>query len=118
MELADGILHHVAGTGEAGYAGDGGPATKATFNGPKGIAVSANRQIFVTDSGNNVIRRIDLQSGLISTVAGDHSHGKRHADDRSTTLSTELNQPHGICVSPDGTLFIGDTLNHRVLRVK
>ena len=71
MELVDGILHHVAGTGQAGYSGDGGPAIEAKFNGPKGIAVESNREVFVTDSGNNVIRRIDLRSGLIATVAGD-----------------------------------------------
>ena len=61
MELADGILHRVAGTGQAGYAGDGGPAMEARFNGPKGIAVLSNREVFVADSGNNVIRRIDLK---------------------------------------------------------
>ncbi len=118
MELTDGVLHHVAGTGQAGYAGDGGPAIEAKFNGPKGIAVASKRHVFVVDSGNNVIRRIDLQSGLISTTAGDKSPGKRRADDRGIVLSRDLNQPHGVCVGPDGAIFIGDTLNHRVLRVK
>jgi streptogramin lyase len=103
MELTDGILHHVAGTGQAGYAGDGGPASEAKFNGPKGIAVASNQSVFVTDSGNNVIRRIDLQSGLVGTIADKKSN---------------LSQPHGLCVAPDGAVFIGDTSNHRVLRVK
>ena len=118
MKLADGILHRVAGTGQAGYAGDGGPAMEARFNGPKGIAVLSNREVFVTDSGNNVIRRIDLKTGLIATVAGDKSQGKREADARGVAISADLNQPHGVCVAPDGGLFIGDTLNHRVLRVR
>ena len=118
MELADGILHHIAGTGQAGYAGDGGPAIEAKFNGPKGIAVASNRHVFVTDSGNNVIRRIDLQSGLIATISGDKSQVKRRADQRGVAMGAILNQPHGVCVAPDGALFIGDTLNHRILRVR
>jgi DNA-binding beta-propeller fold protein YncE len=103
MDMTNGILHHVTGTGKAGYTGDGGPAASATFNGPKGIAVAWNRYVYVVDSGNNVIRRIDLKSALVTTVAGD---------------KTKLNQPHGVCVAADGTLYIGDTLNHQVLRVR
>lgn len=102
MDLADGILRHVAGSGKAGFSGDGGPASKAQFNGPKGIAVAPNGNVYVVDSENNVIRRIDLKSGLITSVA----------------LSEQLKQPHGICVSLKDTVFIGDTLNHRVLRVQ
>jgi sugar lactone lactonase YvrE len=105
MRLGEGMLHLVAGTGLAGFAGDGGPATEAKFNGPKGIAVLPNRYMFVVDSGNNAIRQIDLQSGQIATIAGDKS-------------KANLNQPHGICVSADGKVFVSDTMNHRVLRVK
>jgi DNA-binding beta-propeller fold protein YncE len=117
MDLGDGILHHVAGNGQAGYAGDGGPAIDAKFNGPKGIVALANRHVFVTDSGNNVIRRVDLDSGVITTVAGDKSQRKLRSN-RDSAMSGSLNQPHGMCVSPDGTLFIGDTLNHQILRVR
>lgn len=118
MELADGVLHHVAGTGQPGYAGDGGPAIEARFNGPKGIAVASNRHVFVTDSGNNVIRRIDLKSGLIATIAGGKSPGKRRDDHRVANFSANLNQPHGLCVAPDGAVFIGDTMNHRIFRAR
>jgi len=112
MDLADGILHHFAGTGQAGFAGDGGPATKAKFNGPKGIAVGANGDVFVVDSENNAIRRIDRESGLISTVGGESS------DDSCAVINANLKQPHGLCIAPDGTLYIGDTLHHRVLRAR
>jgi streptogramin lyase len=118
MDLKEGVLHHVAGSGEAGYAGDGGPATQAKFNGPKGIAVASNRNVFVTDSENNVIRRIDRKAGLIATLAGDSSQSDREAGRKSDALRVKLNQPHGVCVAPDGALFIGDTLNHRILRVR
>jgi sugar lactone lactonase YvrE len=101
MDLAGGRLHHVAGTGQPGHTGDGGPATKAKFNGPKGIAVTPNGHVYVADTENNAIRRIDPRTGTITTVAANR---------------LALNRPHGICLAPDGTLYIGDTLNHRVWR--
>jgi DNA-binding beta-propeller fold protein YncE len=101
MELAEGVLHHVAGTGKPGNAGDGGPAVEARLNGPKGIAVLPNRYVLVVDAGNNAIRQIDLRSAKITTLA-----------------NSDLKQPHGICVSADGDVFIGDTMNHRVLRTR
>lgn len=118
MNLADGILHHVAGTGQAGFAGDGGPAAKAKFNGPKGIAVGPNGNVFVADSENNAIRRIDLQSGVVATVADSGSKHKSGAVRRGVATYPQLNRPHGLCVAPDGTVFIGDTLNHRICRVR
>jgi DNA-binding beta-propeller fold protein YncE len=105
LTLSDGVLHHVAGTGEAGFSGDDGPAREATFNGPKGIAVGPHNGLFVADTENHVIRRIDPRLGTISTVAGRRQH-------------LRLNRPHGICVGRDGTLYIGDTLNHFVRRVQ
>ena len=107
MKLADGILHHVAGTGEAGLAGDGGPATQAKFNGPKGIAVGPDGNVFVADTENHAIRMIDLRTGLISTI------GPLASD-----ANAKLNRPHGVCIAADGTVFAGDTLNHRVVRWK
>jgi streptogramin lyase len=103
LNLLDGKLRHAAGIGQAGFAGDGGPATKARFNGPKGIAVAPDGNVFVADTENNAIRRIDVRSGIITTV-----------DD----ANADLNRPHGVCVATDGSLFIGDTLNHRVWRVR
>jgi streptogramin lyase len=93
MDLDRGVLWHVAGTGEPGYSGDGGPALKATFNGPKGIAVGGDGNVDVVDTENQVIRRIYVRSGIIRTIAG---------------------------VGPDdaGSVYIGDTNNHRVRRVR
>jgi streptogramin lyase len=100
MDLADEVLHHVAGTGNRGYTGDGGAAIEATFNGPKGIAVAPNGTVYVVDSDNNAVRYIDPKSGRIRTIAAG-----------------QLNQPHGICIGPDGDVFVGDSLNHRVVRI-
>ena len=102
MDLAEGVLRHVAGTGQAGYTGDGGPAKRATFNGPKGIAVGADGDVYVVDSGNNAIRVIGHE-GVVSTIVGGPAE-------------TTLNQPHGVCVGPDGAVYVGDTLGHRLVR--
>jgi DNA-binding beta-propeller fold protein YncE len=118
MSLADGILHHVAGTGKAGAGGDGGPAAEATFNGPKGIAIGPDGKVLVADSENNAIRQIDLQTGLITTVVGNRSHDGSAGIGRTRGHGATLNSPHGVCVAADGAIFIGDTLNHRVARAR
>jgi DNA-binding beta-propeller fold protein YncE len=118
MSLADGVLHHVAGTGVAGYSGDGGPALQATFNGPKGIAVGSGGQAYVADSENDAIRRIDLATGKISTVAGGGAQEQLAADDGGVESNQRLNRPHGVCVGPGDEVFVGDTLSHRVRRIR
>lgn len=116
LDRRRGTLHHVAGTGNKGYSGDGGPAKLATFNGPKGIAVGPAGHVYVVDTENQVIRKLDTKSGEISTVAGNGRRGG--GGDGGLATQAELARPHGICVGPDGSIFIGDTLNHRVRRVK
>jgi streptogramin lyase len=117
MDLASGLLTHVAGTGKKGFSGDGGPAENATFNGPKGIAVGPDKGIYVVDTENQVIRRIDSATAIITTVAGrGPSHVGGDGDGGPATAAT-MDRPHGICVGPDGSITIGDTNNHRVRRV-
>ena len=118
MALEEGVLHHVAGAGRAGYSGDGGAARDARFNGPKGIALDAAGNIVIADTENHAIRRIDAQTGVITTFAGsgpDHPGG---AGDGAAATAAQLNRPHGVGVGPDGAVYIGDTLNHRVRRVR
>jgi streptogramin lyase len=117
LNLARGTLHHVAGTGEPGFAGDGGPAPRAQFNGPKGIAVAADGDVFIVDSENNAIRAILRQSGRIVTIMGPAIRDGRRGE-KTGADPIQLNQPHGICIGPGSALYIGDTLNHRVLRVQ
>jgi sugar lactone lactonase YvrE len=115
MDLKAGTLHHIAGTGKAGFTGDGGPARIAQFNGPKGIAAGPRESLFVADTENNAIRRIDLRSGTISTITS----AAAGADSQSETDNeVRLDRPHGVCVGSDGTIYIGDTLNHVVRRAR
>ncbi len=118
LNLNSGIIEHVAGTGEKGYSGDDGPALEATFNGPKGIAVGENGDVFVCDTENQVIRKIDPRTGIVTTVAGAGPDVATYNGDGRPALTAGLARPHGICVSPEGEIFIGDTLNHRVREVE
>jgi DNA-binding beta-propeller fold protein YncE len=110
-----GIITTRAGTGAKGYSGDGGPAASATFNGPKEMAVDGRGNILIVDTENHAIRRIDARTGLVVTVAGD---GRRGGDgDGGPATSAQLDRPHGVAVAADGSLYIGDTGNHRVRKV-
>ncbi len=118
LDLKRGTLSHVAGTGRRGYTGDGGPGKSATFNGPKGIAVGPQGNVFVVDTENQAIRKIDRRSGRVSTVAGAGPDARGFAGDGGSATAAQLNRPHGICVGPDGAIYLGDTENHRVRRVQ
>ena len=111
IDLGRGTLHHVAGTGQKGYSGDGGPAKTAALNGPKGIAEGPKGDIFVVDTENHVIRVIDPATGTIRTLAGNGTRGDGPEGD---PLRCALNRPHGVFVDRDGAVFIGDTETHRV----
>ncbi|MBA4106403.1 MAG: hypothetical protein C0485_11650 [Pirellula sp.] len=115
MKLSDGILHHVAGTGTKGMAGDGGPANEAQFNGPKGIAIGPHGHAYIADTENNAIRRIDVDSGRLVTIADRDSLSQRVPSD--ATSHEGLSGPHGVCVGPDGAIYVGDTLNHLVRHI-
>lgn len=114
----DGIIHTIAGTGEAGYSGDGGPALKATFNKPHEIRFDAAGDLFVVDMVNHAVRKIDMKSGLITTVAGTGEAG--YSGDGGPATKAQLAQPHSIQFGPDGNLYICDIRNHviRLLDMK
>jgi streptogramin lyase len=118
MNLDTLVIDHVAGTGEKGYSSDGGPAIAATLNGPKGIAVGPTGFVDLVDTENQVIRRIDPTAGTISTIAGLGPEARGYGGDGGKALAAKFDRPHGICVARDGTIYIGDTNNHRVRRIK
>jgi sugar lactone lactonase YvrE len=97
--VQDGIIETVAGTGTRGYSGDGGDARSAVFDAPKEMAVDHEGNIFVVDTENHAIRRIDARSWIITTIA------------------SELARPHGAVVAPDGSVLIGDSEHHQIRRL-
>jgi sugar lactone lactonase YvrE len=117
MSLTDQRLKHIAGTGKAGFSGDGRPAKDAQFNGPKGIAVDAKGCIYIVDTENQVIRRIDGGSGVITTIAGAGPRARGYGGDGGNAVAAKMDRPHGVCVDGNGIVYIGDSNNHRVRRV-
>ncbi|MBG99498.1 MAG: hypothetical protein CMN58_04015 [Solibacterales bacterium] len=111
ISMKEKVLHHVAGTGSKGYAGDGSSAKQALLSGPKGISVGSNGDVYIADTESHTIRRIDLQSGLIETVVGT---GNRHDGPDGDPDQCGLARPHGVFVAHDGSVYIGDSENHRV----
>lgn len=118
LNLGDGLLHHEAGTGNKGYSGDGGPARNATFDGPKGIALTPGGDVVVVDTENQAIRIIKRMSGEIATLAGGGPDARGYAGDSGPAIKSKLDRPHGVCVGPDGSIYLGDTSNHRVRRIR
>lgn len=120
LDLKSGLhptWQHVAGTGKRGYSGDDGVATQATFDGPKGIVVNDKGQVDIVDTENQAIRRIDTKTGMITTLAGGGPKAKGFAGEDGPAAQAKLDRPHGICHGPDGAVYFGDTLNHRVRKI-
>jgi len=100
VDAATGLITTMAGTGAGGFSGDGGLATAAELDFPEGLAIDAAGNLFIADSANNRIRRVDAATGIITTVA-----------------AAELNSPKGLAVDAAGDLFIADSTNNRIRRV-
>lgn len=111
LDLERGTIHHVAGTGAQGFSGNGGPAKEATLSGPKGLAVGSNGNIYLADTESHSIRMIDVRRGTLELIAGTGEKGDGPEPD---PLRCRLARPHGVFVDRDGSVFIGDSDNHRV----
>jgi DNA-binding beta-propeller fold protein YncE len=111
IDLAAQTLHHLAGTGKGGYAGDGGPARQALLSGPKGVALGPHGDLYLADTESHTIRVIRHDTGHIETVVGD---GKAGDGPDGAPRQCRLNRPHGIFVDKAGNLYIGDSSNNRV----
>ena len=108
-------IETIAGTGAAGFGGDGGPAIEAALNNPRDLVVGSDGRLYIADELNHRIRAIDLSSGTIATVAGTGVAG--FAGDGQAALQAALNRPAGLELDAQGYLYIADTYNHRIRRV-
>jgi trimeric autotransporter adhesin len=115
VTVTTGVITTVAGTGMAGYTGDGGPATLASLNSPQGIAVDASGNIYVADMNNNRIRMVTKSTGLITTVAGGGDSAR--TGDGGQAITAYLASPHGIAVDASGNLYISQLFGDRVRKV-
>lgn len=106
-------LHRVAGTGEAGYSGDGGPALEAKLGGPKGLAYDGGDNLYLADTENHAIRRVNVKTGLITTVLGT---GKRGTCPDANPGTCQLSRPHGVLFA-NGVLFVADSENNYIREV-
>jgi DNA-binding beta-propeller fold protein YncE len=107
-------IHHLSGTGEQGYSGDGGPARSAKLAGPKGLAFGRGR-LYVADTENHVVRCIEMKTGIVTTVLGT---GQRGDGPESDPLLCRLARPHGIFIDAAGALYVGDSEAHRIRVLK
>ena len=111
VDSQTGIITTIVGNGKGGASGDGGPASAATLNLPSSVQLDAAGNLYIADTGNNVIRVVNAASGTISTVAGTMGQHGYSGDSGKATLAT-LESPHGITLDSDGDLYIADTGNN------
>lgn len=116
IDLTTGIITTVAGTGAAGYSGDGGPARSARLNGPQRVELDSQGNLYIADTLNNVVRRVDVATGLIRTIAGVGGVTGSTGDGGPAT-SARLNNPRGLTLEGDRIVYIADSGNHRVRAV-
>lgn len=112
LDMKTGRLTLVAGNGTKGYSGDGGPATEAQLNEPYEVRFDQAGNIFFVEMRNNIVRRVDAKTGIISTVAGTGKAG--FSGDGGPATKAQLKAPHSITLDHSGNLYICDIGNHRV----
>jgi len=115
VDAVTGIITTVAGNGSVGYSGDGGPATNASLDGPFGVGVDRAGNLFIADTYNGCIRRVDATTGIITTVAGTGFSG--YNGDGQAATEAKLYAPFSVALDSGSNLFVADWLNYRVRRV-
>jgi len=111
----DGIITTLAGSGKVGFTGDGGPALEATFNKPHELRFDATGDLYIVDMVNHAVRKIDMKTGILTTIAGTGQPG--YSGDGGPAVKAQFKQPHSIQFGPEGDLYICDIGNHVIRRL-
>ncbi len=115
FNLLEKKIYHIAGTGKKGFGGNGGNALEATLSGPKGIVADKDGHIWLADTESHSMRRINSQNGKLELMVGDGQKGDGPDGD---PLQCRLARLHGIFADADGSIYIGDSENHRIRVLK
>ena len=110
-----GLITTVTGTGHGGYSGDGGPAASAELKNPMGVSVDGSGNIYIADTDNHRVRKVDGGTGIITTVAGIGNGG--YSGDGGPATSAAINKPSGVFVDGSGNIYIADTDNDCIRKV-
>jgi sugar lactone lactonase YvrE len=110
------FIYTIAGNSSWGYAGDGGSANFASLNSPSATALDSAGNIYIADSGNNVVRRVDAKTGVITTVAGTGSAG--YSGDNGPAIAAQLSSPVGLVIDGAGNIYVADYVNDVVRRIE
>ena len=116
IDLKTRHLTLIAGNGQRGYRGDGGPATEASLNAPHELLFDRRGDLYIAERDNHVIRKVDMKTGIISTAAGTGMAG--YSGDGGPGAKAQLRQPHSIVLDRDGSILICDIGNHRIRRLR
>jgi sugar lactone lactonase YvrE len=111
-----GQITTIAGTiGTQGFSGDAGPATSATLDSPQGLALDSSNNLYIADTHNHRIRKLNLTTGTLTTIAGTGTPG--FSGDGSAATASQLNLPTALALDTTGTLYLADTTNHRIRKI-
>ncbi len=111
----DGTITTIAGTGQVGFTGDGGSALEATFNKPHELRFDTFGDLYIVDMVNHAVRKIDMKTGMITTIAGTGQPG--YGGDGGPAVKAQFKQPHSIQFGPEGDLYICDIGNHVIRKI-
>jgi sugar lactone lactonase YvrE len=119
VSASTGLISTIAGTGTASYTGDTGPAAAATLNSPSGVAVDGAGNLYIADTGNNVIRKVDASTQIITTIAGSVLGQPGYGGDGTlaTSGTVLLNGPQTVTLDPAGNIYIADTRNQVIRKI-
>ena len=115
LDKTTSVISTLAGTGMPGFSGDGGIGTAAQLNGPTAVAADGHGRVLIADTFNNRVRRLDIRTGRITTIAGTGAQG--FGGDGDFASKAELMEPSGVAVDAKGNILIADTFNNRIRRI-